>query len=48
MIHYLRDFTEAFIVLFRAYLLLLAGGIIAVGAIIAIIQMVLAAVRRFI
>jgi hypothetical protein len=51
MIHYLQDFTEAFAILFRAYLLLLAGGIVAVGVIMAIVKMLLDVVpyiiRRF-
>lgn len=48
MIHYLQDFTEAFTILFRAYLLLLAGGIVAVGIIVAIFQMVISIVPSII
>jgi hypothetical protein len=46
--HYLQDFAEAFTILFRAYLLLVAGGVVALGAIIAIIQMFISLIRRFV
>lgn len=46
--HYLRDFAEAFVILFRAYILLLAGGVIALGVVIAMLQMFMSLIRRFI